>query len=139
MKTQTRKWIGLIMLCSVFYLHGTRVTGQQPQIAQATIPFQFWIGGNSLPAGDYQIEHVVSSTLVVFRSKNGDAVQEAYMIPLDDSLGKPDQAKLVFRVQNGKHYLYAFWGVYGKRVLTSESGGPAPPADSRLDVPVVYR
>jgi hypothetical protein len=139
MKPQTRKWIGLMMLCSVFYLPGTRVTGQQPKIAQATIPFQFWIAGNALPAGDYQIEHVVSSTLVVFRSKNGDVVQEAYMIPLDDSLVKPDQAKLVFRVQNGKHYLYALWGVYGKRVLTSESGGPAPAADSRLDLPVVYR
>ena len=138
MKPQTRKWIGLIMLCSVFYLPGTRADGQQKQIAHTTIPFQFWIGDNPLPAGDYQIEHVVSSTLVLFRSKKGDTVQEAYMIPLDDSLVRPDQAKLVFRVQNGKHYLYSFWGVYGKRVLTSESGGPAPALDSRLDVPVVY-
>jgi hypothetical protein len=139
MKTRTRKWIGLMMVCSVFYLPGTRVTGQQKQIAHATIPFQFWIGDNPLPAGDYEIEHVVSSTLVLFRSKNGNAVQDAYMIPLDDSVVKPDQAKLVFRVQNGKHYLYAFWGVYGKRVLTFESGRPTPAADIRLDVPVVYR
>ena len=139
MKPQTRKWIGLMMLCSVFLLPGTRITGQQPKIAQATIAFQFWIGDNSLPAGDYQIEHVVSSTLVTFRNKNGGAVQEAYMVPLDDSVVKPDQAKLVFRVQNGRHYLYAVWGVYGKRVLTSESGQPAPATDSSLDVPVVYR
>ena len=139
MKTQTRRWIGLAMLCSVLLLPGTTVTGQQPKIAQATIPFQFWIAGNPLPAGDYQIEHVVSSTLVLFRSKNGNAAQDAYMIPLDDSVVKPDQAKLVFRVQNVKHYLYAFWGVYGKRVLTFESGRPTPAADSRLDVPVVYR
>ena len=139
MKGQKRKWIGLVMLCCVLLLPGTSATGQQPKIAQATIPFQFWIGDNSLPAGDYEIEHVVASSMVMFRSKNGESVQEAPMIPVDDSLVKPDQAKLVFRVQNGRHYLYAFWGVYGKRVLTSESGKPAPATDSRLDVPVVYR
>jgi hypothetical protein len=139
MKTKTRKWIGLAMLCSVLLLPGTTVTGQQPKIAQATIPFQFWIGDNSLPAGDYEIEHVVASTLVMFRSKNGKTSQDAYMIPVDDSVVKPDQAKLVFQVQNGKHYLYAFWGVYGKRVMTSESGRPAPAIENRLDVPVVYR
>jgi hypothetical protein len=88
-----------MMLCPVLLLPGTRVTGQQPKIAQVTIPFQFWIGDNPLPACDYQIEHVVSSTLVLFRSKNGDTVQEAYMIPLDDSLVKPGHAKLVFRVK----------------------------------------
>jgi len=139
MKTRTRKWIGLAMLCSVLLLPGTTVTGQQPKIAQATIPFQFWIGDNPLPAGDYEIEHVVASSMVMFRSKNGETSQEASMIPLDASPVKPDQAELVFRVQNGRHYLYAFWGVYGKRVLTSESAKPAPAIANRLDVTVVYR
>jgi len=45
----------------------------------------------------------------------------------------------VFRVQNGRHYLYAFWGIYGKRVLTAESGQPAPAIDTRVEVRVVYR
>jgi hypothetical protein len=139
MEICTQKWIGLMVFCSVLLLAGVRANGQQPKIAQATIPFQFWIGNNPLPAGDYEIEHVVSSTLVLFRSKNGDAVQDVYMIPLDDSLVMQNQAKLVFRFQNGRHYLYAFWGLYGKRVLTTESGQPAPARDSRLDVPVVYR
>ena len=85
MKTRARKWIGLGMLCSVLVFAGTRANGQQPKIAQATIPFEFWIGDNPLPAGDYKIEHVVSSTLVLFRSTNGNTVQDAYMIPLDDS------------------------------------------------------
>jgi hypothetical protein len=128
------------MLCSVLLLAGTRANGQQqPKIARATIPFQFWIGDNPLPAGDYEIQHVISSTLVLFRSANGDTTQDAYMIPLDDSVVKPDQAKLVFRVQDGRHYLYGFWGLYGKRVLTAESGGQAPAADSRVEVHVAYR
>jgi hypothetical protein len=139
MKTRSREWIGLGLLCSVLLFAGTPANGQQPKVARATIPFQFWIGDNPLPAGDYEIQHVVSSTLVLFRSTNGAATQDAYMIPLDYSTVKPDQAKLVFRVENGRHYLYGFWGVYGKRVLTAESGQPAPPNDSRLEVPVVYR
>ena len=139
MKTHARQWIVLGMLCSVLLLAVTRANGQQPKVAQATIPFEFWIGDNPLPAGDYEIQHVVSSTLVLFRSTNGATTQDSYMIPLDDSPVKPDQAKLVFRVQKGRHYLYGFWGVYGKRVLTVESGQPAPPKDSRLEVPVVYR
>lgn len=128
-----------MMLCCVLLLPGTRASGQQPKIAQATIPFPFWIRDNPLPAGDYEIEHVVSSTLVLFRSKNGDAVQDAYMIPLDDSVVKPSEAKLVLRVRNGRHYLYAFWGIYGKRVLTAESGRPAPATDNRVEVRVIYR
>lgn len=139
MNTRSREWIGLGLLCSVLLFAGTPANGQQPKVARATIPFQFWIGDNPLPAGDYEIQHVVSSTLVLFRSTNGAATQDAYMIPLDDSTVKPDQAKLVFRVENGRHYLYGFWGVYGKRVLTAESGQPAPPKDSRLEAPVVYR
>ena len=141
MKIRAREWIGLMMLCSILLLPGTGATGQQPKIAQATIPFQFWIGDNPLPAGDYEIKHVVSSTLVVFHSKDGnsDNTQEAYMIPLDESPVNPDKAKLVFRVQDGRHYLYAFWGIYGKRVLTTESERPAPATDNRVDVPVVYR
>src|ERR1035438_4796383 len=58
MQAQTRKWIGSMILCTVFLLPGTRVTGQPPKTAQATIPFEFWIGDTLLPAGDYQIEHV---------------------------------------------------------------------------------
>jgi hypothetical protein len=139
MQAQTRKWIGSMILCTVFLLPGTRVTGQPPKTAQATIPFEFWIGDTLLPAGDYQIEHVVSSTLVMFRSKNGKTSQDAYMIPLDDSVVNPDQAKLVFQVQNGRHSLYALWGINGKRVMTSESGRPAPAKENLLDVPVVYR
>jgi hypothetical protein len=139
MKTRPRKWIGLVLLCAALLFAETPANGQQPKIARATIPFQFWIGDNSLPAGDYEIQHVISSTLVLFRSTNGATTQDAYMIPLDDSPVKPDRAKLIFRVQDGRHYLYGFWGLYGKRVLTAESGHPAPAIDTSVEVQVVYR
>jgi hypothetical protein len=139
MKTSARRWIGLGLLCSVLLFAGTLANGQQPTVARAIIPFPFWIGDNPLPAGDYEIQHVISSTLVLFRSTNGATTQDAYMIPLDDSPVKPNQAKLIFRIQDGRHYLYALWGVYGKRVLTAESARPAPAIDSLIEVHVAYR
>jgi hypothetical protein len=132
----------LTPLCLVLFLSATWVSAQQEQqakVAEANIPFQFWIGDSRLPAGNYQIQHIEAASVVLFRSQDGNTVQNTYMLPLDDSSVKPDEAKLVFRVQNGSYYLYEFWGIYGKRVVTSESALPAPAKDSRLNVRVVYR
>jgi len=49
-------------------------TAQKQKIAQATIPFEFWIAGNCLPAGDYRIEHVESTSCLLFRSTKGKIV-----------------------------------------------------------------
>ncbi len=112
---------------------------QKQRIAQATIPFEFWIAGNCLPAGDYRIEEVESTTYILFRSTDGKTVQDAYTLPLDGYPAKQSDAKLVFRIQNGKHYLYEGWGAYGRRVVTGESVRPAPSGVDRAEVPIIYR
>jgi len=111
---------------------------QKQKIAQATIPFEFWIAGSRLPAGDYRIEHVESTAYLLFRSTDGKIVQDVYTLPLDENPVKDSEAKLVFRIQDGKHYLYGGWGPYGRRVVTAESGRPAPSGDSRAEVPIIY-
>lgn len=112
---------------------------QKQKPAQATIPFEFWIAGSRLPAGEYRIEDVESTTYILFRSTDGKIVQEAYTLPLDENPAKPSDAKLVFRIQDGKHYLYEGWGPYGRRVVTSESTRPAPSGNDRAEVPIAYR
>ena len=114
-------------------------TAQKQKIAQATIPFEFWIAGNRLPAGDYRIEPIDSRAYILFRSTDGKIVQEAYTLPLDDDPAKASDAKLVFRIQDGKRYLYEGWGPYGKSVVTVESVRPAPTGDNRVEVPIIYR
>ncbi|HVO64714.1 MAG TPA: hypothetical protein VMT53_27580 [Terriglobales bacterium] len=81
-------------------------TAQKQATAQATIPFGFWIAGNRLPAGDYQIEHIDSRAYILFRSTDGKIVQNAYTLPLDDNPAKATEGQLVFRIQDGKRYLY---------------------------------
>ncbi len=116
-----------------------QATAQKQRIAQATIPFEFWIAGNRLPAGDYRIEEVESTTYILFRSADGKTTQDAYTLPIDDNPVKQSAAKLVFRIQDSKHYLYAGWGQYGRRVLTVEAGRAAPSGDNRVEVPIIYR
>ena len=114
-------------------------TAQKQKIAQATIPFEFWIAGNSLPAGAYQVGHVESTAYLLFRSTDGKIVQDVYTLPLDEDPVKESEFKFVFRIQDGRHYLYEGWGPYGRRVVTVESGRPAPTGDERVEVPVTYR
>jgi len=114
-------------------------TAQKQTTAQATIPFEFWIEGNHLPAGNYRIEHIESASYILFRSTDGKVVQDAYTLPLDENPVKESDAKLVFRIQNGRRYLYEGWGQYGKRVVTAESVRPAPSGDERVEVPIIYR
>ncbi len=112
---------------------------QKKTTAEATIPFEFWIAGNPLPAGDYWIEHVESTSYLLFRSTNGKIVQDVYTLPLDEEPVKESEFKLVFRIQDGRHYLYEGWGPYGRRVVAVESARPAPSGDNRAEVPIIYR
>lgn len=115
-----------------------RGMAQKQRTAQATIPFEFWIAGSRLPAGDYRIEHVESTSYIWFRSTDGKIAKDVYTLPLDKNPVKESDSKLVFRIQDGKHYLYEGWGPYGRRVVTAESGRPAPSGDNRAEVPIIY-
>src|SRR5271165_3812111 len=112
---------------------------QKQRIAQATIPFEFWIAGSRLPAGEYRIEHVESTAYLLFRSTDGKIVQDAYTLPLDENPVKESDAKLVFRIQDGRRYLYEGSGPYGRRVVTVESERAGPSGDKRAEVPIIYR
>jgi hypothetical protein len=134
------KTLMVILLTSlaVLILAGQGIA-QKKTTAQATIPFEFWIAGNRLPAGDYQIEHIESTAYILFRSTDGKIAQDVYTLPLDENPVKQSDQKLVFWIQDGKRYLYEGWGPYGKRVVTVESGRPAPSGDDRAEVPIIYR
>lgn len=133
-----KRLIPILLSSWVLMISAGRGMAQKPSFAQATIPFEFWIGDSPLPAGQYRIEHVESTTYLLFRSTDGKVATTAYTLPVDEKSAKPSDAKLVFRVQDGKHYLYGGWGPYGRRVLTVESGRPVPSGNDRVEVPVIY-
>jgi hypothetical protein len=139
MNIQARLFRMLVAVCFGLVLFVHADAADKPKTAHAAIPFDFWIADTKLPAGDYEMRHVTSPTLVVFTSPGDKRSTEAFMLPLNDDPVQENQAKLVFLVQNGQHYLYEAWGVYGKRIVTAQYGIPAPTGDMRAEVPVVYQ
>lgn len=135
----TNKLRAALLVSFVFLLPATRGVAQEQKIAQASIPFEFWIGGSRLPAGTYRIEQLESTSYFVLRSADGKTVHDVYALPVDDSPATKDDAKLVFRITDGRHYLYGGWGAFGRRVVTLESTRPVPSGDDRAEVPIIYR
>ena len=136
-----QRWTILrILCCCILTLLCTRSSlAQGRQSVEATVPFSFWVDGSELPAGRYQIEHIDSSTYFVLRSKDAKGFHSVYTLPLDEDPIKEQNAKLIFRFENGKYYLYGGSGPFGGRVVTVESSRLAPSGDSRVEVPIVYR
>lgn len=114
-------------------------TQNQPKAAYAKIPFEFWVTGTKLPAGEYRFEHVDTSTTVLVRNNDGTHLSEAYMMPMNDDPVSANQAKVVFVEHGGNKYLYEFWGVRGKRMVTAEIPNSPTTATKRIEVVVLYK
>lgn len=135
-----KNWITHVLVTVCFGLVLlVRADAAESKTAHVVIPFDFWIEDTKLPAGTYEMKHVTSPTLVVFTSSDGRRSTEAFMLPVNEDPVLSNQAKLVFLVQNGQHYLYEAWGVYGRRIVTAQYGIAAPKGDSRVELPVVYQ
>ena len=104
-------------------------------VASARIPFDFWIGGSHLPAGDYALDSILD-TLVIFRNARAKAQEHAFLVPSGDAVGCTEY-KLVFVLHNRQHYLRELWNSSGKAVLTSYMGVAMVSADTLIEVPVI--
>jgi hypothetical protein len=103
--------------------------------ASARIPFDFWIGGSHLPAGDYALDSILD-TLVIFRNARAKTQEHAFLVPTGDAV-ECKEYKLVFVLHNRQHYLRELWNSNGKAVLTSNIGVAMAPADTLIEVPVI--
>ena len=127
----------IVVLSSLVFLSLTPWgLGQNSQRVHAVIPFDFWVEGTSLPAGDYIIEHLESTSYLLFHSTDSKNSVAVYVLPLDEDPAAEGESKLVFKVNNGKHYLYGGWGPFGRRVVAAESAFPAPTGTARAEVPI---
>jgi len=104
-----------ILSCILTFLGTRSLLAQGRQSVEATVSFSFWVDGSELLAGRYQIEHIDSSTYFLLRSKDGKGVHNVYTRPLDEDPIKEQNAKLIFRIENGKYYLYGGSRPFGAR------------------------
>jgi hypothetical protein len=111
---------------------------ETPIQAHATVPFDFWMEGDRLPAGSYQIVQIESISYLLFLSTDGKVVSGAYTIAVDPKPVKDSDAKLIFRIQDGRHYFYGGWGPYGKHVLRTASELAVPSGHERVEIPISF-
>jgi hypothetical protein len=78
-----------------------------PKVVKATIPFDFTVGGHTLPAGDYSFVTPASNFLQV-RDRRGHSLLTAITGSVEAAA--PSVApKLHFRIEGGQHFLVRIW------------------------------
>jgi hypothetical protein len=100
--------------------------------ARAQIPYDFWIVGTHLPAGEYTLSPVVD-TVVLFRNVKTNESEQASLVPTGERVAT-DNRKLVFVLHNGQHYLREVWNTNGRHVVTSQFNSPLADSDTQTEV-----
>jgi hypothetical protein len=105
-------------------------------VTTAHIPYEFWIEGARLPAGDYTISRVMD-TVVLFRNLQTKAEADAYLTPTETQKVSANDEKVVFIVRDGQHYLREVWNSDGRQVISSELDIPLQATDAKSQVPLI--
>jgi hypothetical protein len=88
-----------------------------PTRGSVDVPFDFYISGSKLPAGQYSLE-VIAPTYVMLRSEDGKVQQGLYFMQVA-SPGKNPPLKVIFALRGGKYYFSEVYSWVGKSQLTS--------------------
>jgi hypothetical protein len=118
--------VGLIVFVAAIGLAQTR-----PTQGMFDVPFDFYISGVKLPAGQYLLDRV-APTYVLLRSKDGSLQQDLYLLQTAVPT-KNTPLQVVFAQRAGKYYFAEISSWYGKSQLSSftpQSG------DKMKDVPL---
>jgi hypothetical protein len=129
MRTDRRIWI---VSCLVVIFSTCLLQAQRPlRSGTANIPFDFYIAGNKLPAGNYTLD-LVAPTYVTLRSQDGKIQQDLYF--LQSAIATKNMpTQIVFVIREGKYYFSEIWSSLGKSQLTSFTSNPG---DKTKDVPL---
>lgn len=119
-------------LTAVIFLTCSFASAQNPpRSSTANIPFDFYISGVKMSAGQYTLD-LIAPTYVLLRSQDGKTQQDLYFLqsaPPTENL----PSKLLFALRDGKYYLAGVWSAYGKSQLSSFT---SQPGDQKKDVPL---
>ena len=113
-RSRSLKYFSVLLLVALVCLP---LFAELPPPATADIPFDFYISGVKLPAGQYTLS-IVAPTYVLLRSKDGKVEQDLYFMQ-SASPGKNPPFKIVFAERDGKDYFSQVWSILGTSQLTS--------------------
>lgn len=94
----------------------------QGNFLQTKVPFEFVVGGQTFPAGNYDFS--VSNKLVTMKSKDtGKTVDLGFMTRIAVDNTAAGNARISFDVQEGKHFIEAIWPAQGDGYLINTVKG----------------
>jgi len=131
-RNRSLPWLRVISCCVIMLLCSLAWAQDHPRRATADIPFEFYISGNKMPAGQYTLE-IVAPTYVTIRSKDGKLQQDMYFVQTASPEKNPE-SKIIFNLRDGKYYFSEIWSWQGKSQLTSFT---PKPSDQTKDVRLV--
>ena len=103
-----RNIVWMLLTVSLFVvLAGTNAYGQSSTRLKASIPFDFRVGSQSLPAGEYTVVPK-SPMIVVIQSKDGhrSAAAQSNAVQANQS---PADGKLIFQRYGALYFLSQIW------------------------------
>jgi len=132
--TQNRRpqWLYVVSYCVLIFLCSPAFAQDHPRSGTITVPFDFYISGNKMPAGQYTLSIVVP-TYATIRSQDGKLQQDLYFFQIASPGNKPE-SKIIFNLRDGKYYLSQASTWLGKSQLTSFT---PQSSDQTKDVPLV--
>ena len=79
---------------------------------RVSIPFDFVVGGNTLPAGDYLVSQVNAERFLTVRNVSSDAMPTVITPSMPGHAAVPGEAALTFHRYGGDYFLAEIWDGY---------------------------
>jgi hypothetical protein len=122
MKKEILKGITMLtmIVAIAFVAAGVSANAQSSRTVVSNVPFEFVVGGNALPAGEYRITRALGNALTI---RSADANAAAMRLTIEIQPGKDKQhARLVFHRYGNSYFLAEVWsgaGDMGRQLLKS--------------------
>jgi hypothetical protein len=100
-------WFGLAIVAALM-VTAAPTSAQVQVIVKANIPFPFVVGGQTIPAGTYEVVQTASD-LLELRPANGNGKALVYVTRLAQTEGTAIPGELIFDKVDGQNILSEVW------------------------------
>ena len=106
-----KKVLGCLSMAALAVLLAAPVSAQTLTL-RVSVPFDFVVGGNTLPAGDYLISQVNAERFLTVRNVSSDAMPTVITPSVPGHLAVPGEATLTFHRYGSDYFLAEIWDGY---------------------------
>ena len=100
--------MALICTVTLCFLAPLQAQMSSRQILTVDVPFNFVAGGMSLPAGQYEVLHVMNPSWIMLRTSDGNAIAVVHT-SVSSTASEQASNKLVFNRYRDKYFLAQVW------------------------------